>query len=85
MLDQHNYHFFPPLLYEVSTAFIEPSNIIYPFRKLFQKASNIRFHMGKLDKVLPEFNKLVTDQVHSHMITWYLLWEQNLIILEMKT
>jgi len=63
VLDQHNYHFFPPLLYEVSTAFIEPSNIIYPFRKLFQKASNIRFHMGKLDKVLPEFNKLVTDQV----------------------
>ncbi|PAM95139.1 FAD-dependent oxidoreductase [Flavobacterium sp. IR1] len=62
VLDQHNYHFFPPLLYEVSTAFIEPSNIIYPFRKLFQKASNIRFHMGKLDKVLPEFNKLVTDQ-----------------------
>lgn len=62
VLDQHNYHFFPPLLYEVSTAFIEPSNIIYPFRKLFQKASNIRFHMGKLDKLLPEFNKLVTDQ-----------------------
>ncbi|MGN6542988.1 MAG: FAD-dependent oxidoreductase, partial [Ginsengibacter sp.] len=30
MVDQDNYHFFPPLLYQVATAFIEPSNISYP-------------------------------------------------------
>ena len=31
LVDTHNYHFFPPLLYQVATAFIEPSNISYPF------------------------------------------------------
>ena len=25
LVDKNNYHFFPPLLYQVSTAFIEPS------------------------------------------------------------
>jgi NADH dehydrogenase len=37
VVDKNNYHFFPPLLYQVSTAFIEPSNISYPFRKMFQR------------------------------------------------
>ena len=48
VVDKNNYHFFPPLLYQVSTAFVEPSNITYPFRKLFQDRKNIRFYMGKL-------------------------------------
>jgi NADH:ubiquinone reductase (H+-translocating) len=48
VVDRHNYHFFPPLLYQVATAFIEPSNISYPFRKLFQGRDNVRFYMGRL-------------------------------------
>lgn len=36
LADRNNYHFFPPLLYQVSTAFIEASNISYPFRRMFQ-------------------------------------------------
>ena len=56
-----NYHFFPPLLYQVATAFIEPSNISYPFRKMFQSKKNIRFHMGKLQKVFPESKTIETE------------------------
>lgn len=61
LVDRNNYHFFPPLLYQVSTAFIEPSNISYPFRRLFQEKENIRFHMGSLKKVTPEANTIETD------------------------
>lgn len=61
LVDKNNYHFFPPLLYQVATAFIEPSNISYPFRRMFQKKSNLRFHMGSLVKVNPEKNILETD------------------------
>lgn len=60
MVDQDNYHFFPPLLYQVATAFIEPSNISYPFRRLFQDKNNMRFHYGKLLKVDPEKNEIET-------------------------
>ena len=60
LVDQNNYHFFPPLLYQVASAFIEPSNISYPFRRMFQKKENLRFHMGELIKVVEELNLVET-------------------------
>ena len=61
LVDKNNYHFFPPLLYQVSTAFIEPSSISYPFRRLFQEKDNLRFHMGSLLKVNHQENTIETD------------------------
>lgn len=61
LVDKNNYHFFPPLLYQVATSFIEPSNISYPFRKMFQYAGNIRFFNGSLLKVNYEQNNIETD------------------------
>src|SRR5450755_69240 len=53
LVDKNNYNFFPPLIYQVATGFLENSNISYPFRKLFRKYSNIRFRLGELLKVDP--------------------------------
>jgi len=61
IVDRNNYHFFPPLLYQVSTAFIEASNITYPFRKLFQGYENIRFHMGSLLQINAAANLIELD------------------------
>lgn len=61
LIDKNNYHFFPPLLYQVGTAFIEPSSISYPFRRLFQEKQNLRFHLGSLTRVEMEKNQVVTD------------------------
>lgn len=61
VVDKNNYHFFTPLLYQVSTAFIEPSNISYPFRKLFHGHYNVRFHMGELLSIDPNNNTIETD------------------------
>jgi NADH dehydrogenase len=61
VVDRHNYHFFPPLLYQVATAFIEPSNISYPFRKLFQGRDNVRFYMGRLLSIDSGTNTIETD------------------------
>ena len=36
LVDKNNYHFFPPLIYQVATGFLEPSSISYPFRKLLK-------------------------------------------------
>jgi NADH dehydrogenase len=61
LVDKNNYHFFPPLIYQVSTAFIEPSNISYPFRKMFQGKSNFRYFMGSLVNVNTQDNIVETD------------------------
>ena len=40
LLDKHNYHTFQPLLYQVSTAGLEPDSIAYPLRKIIKKHEN---------------------------------------------
>lgn len=61
LVDINNYHFFPPLLYQVASAFIEPSNISYPFRRMFQQKENLRFHLGTFQKVDSEKHTVITD------------------------
>jgi NADH dehydrogenase len=51
LLDIDNYHSFSPLLYQVGMAIIEPSNISYPFRRLFQEKQNLRVHLEELKHV----------------------------------
>lgn len=59
LVDMNNYHLFPPLLYQVATGFLDVSNIAYPFRKLFHGNGNIRFRSGRLQKVMPDDNKVL--------------------------
>ena len=43
LLDRHNYHLFTPLLYQVATALLNPSDIAFPLRRAFRTSSNVRF------------------------------------------
>lgn len=72
LVDKNNYNFFPPLLYQVGTGFLEPSNISYPFRKLLRKYPSTRFRMGALERILPEENKIILD--NGEMIYDYLVF-----------
>jgi NADH:ubiquinone reductase (H+-translocating) len=51
LVDKNNYNFFPPLIYQVATGFLETSSISYPFRKLFRKYKNLSFRLGEFKKV----------------------------------
>ncbi|MBB6272731.1 NADH dehydrogenase [Pedobacter cryoconitis] len=53
LVDKNNYNFFPPLLYQVATGYLETSNITYPLRKLFRGKKNFMFRLGELQEVLP--------------------------------
>lgn len=61
LVDKNNYNFFPPLLYQVATGFLEASNVSYPFRKFFQDHSNLRFSLGTFREVFPNERKIETD------------------------
>jgi NADH dehydrogenase len=61
LVDKNNYNFFPPLIYQVATAFLEPSSISYPFRKLFAGKKNLFFRLGRLKRVKPDANTIVLD------------------------
>jgi NADH:ubiquinone reductase (H+-translocating) len=59
LVDRNNYCFFPPMLYQVATGLLEPSNISYPFRKMLRKHPNISMRMAELLHILPDRNTVV--------------------------
>lgn len=58
IVDKNNYNFFPPLIYQVATGYLDPSSISYPFRKLFASKRNINFRLGKLKAVQPALKQI---------------------------
>src|SRR6266568_1671426 len=51
LLDQHNYHLFTPLLYQVATGLLNPSDIAYPLRTIFRHSPNVRFRQATVTHV----------------------------------
>lgn len=66
LVDLNNYNFFPPLLYQVASGFMEPSAISYPFRKILRGNENVKFRLGELQKVLPSENKIILSNGELH-------------------
>ena len=61
VLDRHNYHTFQPLLYQVSTASLEPDSIAYPLRKIVKKGKNTYFRMAEVSSIDPDEKKVHTN------------------------
>ncbi|MBI3548791.1 MAG: NAD(P)/FAD-dependent oxidoreductase [Elusimicrobia bacterium] len=47
LLDRNNYHLFAPLLYQVASSLLNPSDIAYPIRAVFRDGGNVRFRMAE--------------------------------------
>jgi len=80
LVDRANYHLFQPLLYQVATAAINPSDIAAPVRPLFRDCFNTRVLLGTVtgvdaerkvvklgEKELPyDYLVLATGAAHSY-------------------
>ncbi|HRW05650.1 MAG TPA: NAD(P)/FAD-dependent oxidoreductase [Caldilineaceae bacterium] len=51
LIDRNNYHTFTPLLYQVATAALDPSEIAYPVRTIFRDTPNVRFLLGQVTAI----------------------------------
>ena len=61
LIDKNNYHQFPPLIYQVASAGLAPSNISFPFRQIFRKQKNFYFRMAEARAVFPDKKILQTS------------------------
>ncbi len=61
LIDQHNYHNFQPLMYQIATGGLEPDSIAYPVRRIFRNQKNISFRMAKVEKVDTDNQSLHTS------------------------
>ena len=62
LVDQHNYHLFTPLLYEVGTALLDPSEIAYPVRGIFHRVANVDFKVGRVTAIDIASRTVRTDE-----------------------
>src|SRR5512138_3108640 len=51
LLDKHNYHQFQPLFYQIASAGLEASSIIFPIRKVFQKYKDFFIRKAEVEEV----------------------------------
>ncbi|PHR13108.1 MAG: FAD-dependent oxidoreductase [Aequorivita sp.] len=61
LFDKHNYHTFQPLLYQVSTAGLEPDSIAYPLRKIFRENRDFHFRMAEVEQIDAVNNSILTS------------------------
>ena len=51
LIDRQNFHTFTPLLYQVASSGLDPSEIAYPVRTIFRGVDNVRFLMGEVEAI----------------------------------
>jgi NADH dehydrogenase len=61
VVDRSNHHVFQPLLYQVATATLAPSDIAAPIRWLLRKQRNTEVLMAEVERIDPERRVAVLD------------------------
>jgi len=61
LIDKNNYHQFQPLFYQVASAGIEPSSILFPLRKIFQKQQDVYIRVAEVYSVDTSKKELQTS------------------------
>ena len=51
LIDRHNYHLFQPLLYQVATAGLPPSDIAWPIRSILSRQNNVSVLLDEIKHV----------------------------------
>jgi len=51
IIDRHNYHLFQPLLYQVATAGLPPSDVAWPIRSILRRQRNATVLLGEVEAV----------------------------------
>lgn len=90
LIDRTNHHVFQPLLYQVATAALSPSDIAWPLRSLFRSQPNVRIVMDEvlsIDRTARvvhlrhnapiEFDALIVAAGSRHAYFGHEEWETN--------
>jgi NADH dehydrogenase len=61
LVDQHNYHLFQPLLYQVATAGLSPADIASPIRAIMRDARNVNVILAKVSVIDVERREVLAE------------------------
>ncbi len=61
VIDQHNYHLFQPLLYQVATAGLSPADIASPIRGILAPDKNVNVMLGRVSGVDTQAREVIAE------------------------
>src|SRR6201995_1237110 len=64
VIDQHNYHLFQPLLYQVATAGLSPADIASPVRSILSPYKNIRMILARVSGIDTARRAVIAEGQH---------------------
>ena len=73
LIDRTNHHLFQPLLYQVATAGLAPSNIAVPIRWILRHDRNVNVRLGNVVAIDPERRKVRLDDADTPVCYDYLI------------
>ena len=62
LLDRRNHHLFQPLLYQVATAALNPSDIATPLRSILRRAANVTVFLAEVVSVDLARHRVILDE-----------------------
>ncbi|MEQ9460558.1 MAG: NAD(P)/FAD-dependent oxidoreductase [Phycisphaeraceae bacterium] len=66
VLDRRNYHLFQPLLYQVATAALSPSDIAQPIRHILRNQRNTEVYMAEVEGIDLDRKRVIFDGGEGH-------------------
>ncbi|MBC8143672.1 MAG: NAD(P)/FAD-dependent oxidoreductase [Armatimonadetes bacterium] len=73
VMDRTNHHLFQPLLYQVATASLAPTDIASPIRSILQRYKNVSVMLAEVKTIDPERRVITFDDEQDEMAFDYLL------------
>ena len=64
LVDRRNHHLFQPLLYQVATAALNPSDIAHPIRSILRRQKNVRVLLAEAQRIDVDQKRVVLDDGH---------------------
>jgi len=61
LVDRRNHHLFQPLLYQVATAALNPSDIAYPIRSIVRHQKNVRVLLAEAQRIDVDGKRVILD------------------------
>jgi NADH dehydrogenase len=62
LLEQHNYHLFQPLLYQLATGVVQPADIAHPVRGIVRRYRRVSVRMGTVSGVDFDAREVLTAE-----------------------
>lgn len=61
VIDQHNYHLFTPLLFQLASGLLDPSEIAHPVRGILRDQANVEFRYSHVEGVDLAAKEVITS------------------------